>query len=119
MNITVNNIEFEYVRNQYGTHNWIAIDYNDVISIDEYEFESRVYLGNLKVMQFIHTLLDKVDSKQQGILYDLLKLVSDSYAESVGEQFASYCVSYRESLTFSIGKRVRKYQLTRVEQSWD
>lgn len=121
MSIIVNNIEFDFVRNKYGTHNWIAIDYNDVTVIDEDsdEFESRVYLGNLEVLNFIHTLLDKTDSKQQGILYGLLKLVSDSYAKSVGEQFARYDISYRDSLTFSIGKRMRKYQLDKVAESWD
>lgn len=125
MSIMVNNIEFDFVRNKYGTHNWICIDYNDVTVIDEdgEEFESRVYLGNLQVLNFIHDLLDKVNTKQQGILYGLLKLVSDSYVESVGEQFARYDVSYRDSLTFSIGKRMRQYQLDKVAdkvaESWD
>ena len=115
MNITVNNVEFIFTRNKYGTHNWCAFDYNDVIDEDTVD----TYLGNLEVMNFIHYLLDKVDSKQQGVLYGLLKLVSDSYLQSVGEQFARYDISYRDSLRFSIGKRMRKHQLDEVAKSWD
>ena len=113
MKVIVNNIEFVFARNPYGTHDWCATDYND-----EYDIEY-MYCGNLEVMNFIHYLLDHTDQKQQTVLYGLLKLVSDSYLQSVGEQFARYDVSYRDSLNFSIGKRIRKYQLTKLEKSWE
>lgn len=116
MKVTINNIDFVFARNPYGTHNWCAYDYNYE---DIWSDEPVKYYGNLEVMEFIHYLLDHTNQKQQTVLYSLLKLVSDSYLESVGEQFARYDVSYRDSLTFSIGKKVRKYQLTKVEKSWD
>lgn len=113
MNIIVNNVEFDFVRNQYGTHNWICFDYNDVTVIDEDsdEFESRVYLGNLEVIKFINKILPNVDNNQQNILFNILNLVKDSYIKSVGGRFAYYYISYKESLSFSIGNRTRLYQL--------
>lgn len=116
MKVTINSIDFVFSKNPYGTHNWCAYDYN---YIDDYNDEPESYYGNLSVMNFIHYLLDHTDIKQQTILYGLLKLVSDSYAKSVGEQFARYDVSYRDSLRFSIGKRMRKHQLDEVAKSWD
>ena len=103
MNIIVNNIEFDFVRNQYGTHNWCAIDNNDIIVIDEDEgeFESKVYLGNLKVIKFINRILPNVDSKQQDILISMLNLVNDSYVKSVGARLALCEVSYSKRLSTS------------------
>lgn len=108
MKVTVNNIEFEFVSNVYGTHNWVAFDYNNVI--DENDVED-MYLGNLEVIKFIERILPNVDSKQQDILISVLNLVNDSYIKSVGARLALCEVSYRESLSLSIGNRMRDYQL--------
>ena len=106
-NIIVNNIEFVFTRNRYGTHNWCAFDYNNVIDEDTVD----TYLGNLEVQKYIERILPNVDSKQQGVLYGLLNLVNDSYIKSVGARLALCEVSYRESLSLSIGNRTRDYQL--------
>ena len=107
MNIIVNNIEFDFVRNPYGTHNWVAFDYNNVIDEDTVD----TYLGNMEVKKFIERILPNVDNNQQNILSNILDLVNDSYIESVGGRFAYYYISYRESLSFSIGNKTRLYQL--------
>jgi len=106
LKITFNNIDFMFDRNAYGTHNWCCYDYNDC-----YDDEPREYLGNLQVMEFIHYLLPNVDNNQQNILSKILDLVNDSYIESVGGRFAYYYITYRESLSFSIGNKTRLYQL--------
>ena len=107
MNIIVNNIEFDFVRNQYGTHNWVAFDYNNVIDEDTVD----TYLGNLEVKRFIERILPNVDNNQQNILSNILDLVNDSYIKSVGGRFAYYYISYKKSLSFSIGYKTRNYQL--------
>lgn len=107
MNIIVNNIEFDYVRNKYGTHNWVCFDYNNVIDEDTVD----TYLGNLEVQRFIERILPNVDDKQQNFLYHILNLVNDSYIKSVGARLALCEVSYRESLSLSIGSRTMDYQL--------
>lgn len=109
MKISVNNIDFIFIKNSYGTHNWVAYDYN---FDSEDEFEPGLYLGNLQVLNFIKYLMNKVTSSQRTVLESIFKLVNDSYIESVGKQFAYNNISYRESLRFSIGKRTCKYQLT-------
>ena len=114
MNIIVNNIEFDFVRNQYGTHNWCAIDNNDC----DDDGNPREYFGNLWVNNFIIRIIDGVDAQQQAVLKTILELVGKSYFESVGV-FSIYDLTYAECQHFSIGLRTRCYQLDKWSESYE
>lgn len=112
MKVTVNNIEFRFERNPYGTHNWVAVDYNPELE-DEWD-EPIEYWGNHEVYNLIHHYLDHVDPRQNFILEEILHLVSRSYIDSVGFEMSLHGLSYREAQKYSIGKRVQEYQLKKL-----
>ena len=72
MKVIVNNIEFVFARNPYGTHDWCATDYND-----EYDIEY-MYCGNLEVMNFIHYLFDNQVSNQLYCLFPSYRRIQNA-----------------------------------------